>query len=95
MLPIKGKKGSECSSCGHSDKAQDSTLKLSEKGKISNEIPIIEKSEDDMLPKMKTICNKCQNDEAYYWHIQTRAADEPETRFNRCTKCKHTWRSYG
>jgi len=26
--------------------------------------------------------------------IQTRAADEPPTRFYRCTKCGHTWREY-
>ncbi|MBI2112883.1 transcription factor S, partial [Candidatus Woesearchaeota archaeon] len=25
---------------------------------------------------------------------QTRGADEPETRFFRCTKCNYTWREY-
>ncbi|MEM4865380.1 MAG: hypothetical protein QXY09_02690 [Acidilobaceae archaeon] len=26
--------------------------------------------------------------------MQTRAADEPPTRFYRCTKCGYTWREY-
>ena len=39
-------------------------------------------------------CEKCGNKEAFYWQIQTRAGDEPMTRFYRCTKCKETWREY-
>jgi DNA-directed RNA polymerase subunit M len=31
---------------------------------------------------------------AYFWTQQTRGADEPETRFFKCTKCSHTWREY-
>ncbi|PIO07920.1 transcription factor S, partial [Candidatus Pacearchaeota archaeon CG10_big_fil_rev_8_21_14_0_10_35_219] len=31
---------------------------------------------------------------AYFWTMQTRAADESETKFYRCTKCDHTWREY-
>ncbi len=39
-------------------------------------------------------CPKCGNDEAYFWMMQTRSADEPMTRFYRCTRCRHTWREY-
>jgi len=39
-------------------------------------------------------CPKCGGDEAYFWMIQTRAADEPPTRFYRCTRCGYTWREY-
>jgi len=39
-------------------------------------------------------CPKCGNREAYVWMMQTRAADEPPTRFYRCTKCGYTWREY-
>lgn len=97
MLPDKEKKKMRCSSCGYSDKKSSPGMKLrlSENAGKEKEIHVIEKGEENMLPKMKATCNKCGNDEAYYWHIQTRAADEPETRFNRCTKCSHTWRSYG
>lgn len=45
-------------------------------------------------PKIKAVCEKCNNKEAYYWTQQTRGADEPETRFFKCTKCSHTWREY-
>jgi DNA-directed RNA polymerase subunit M len=48
----------------------------------------------EMHPKVKIICEKCGNNAAYFWTQQTRAADEPETRFFKCTKCKHTWREY-
>lgn len=39
-------------------------------------------------------CEKCGNTKAFTWSIQTRASDEPETEFFRCTKCKYTWREY-
>jgi len=95
MLPGKEKKGMACSSCGFSDKKNNSEMKISERGNKNKDIEIIDDKEKDMLPKLKATCSKCLNGEAYYWHIQTRAADEPETRFNKCTKCGHTWRTYG
>jgi DNA-directed RNA polymerase subunit M len=48
----------------------------------------------DPLPVTKAECTKCGNVKAYYWMMQTRGADEPSTRFYRCTKCSHTWREY-
>lgn len=45
-------------------------------------------------PKIKATCERCNNSVAYYWTRQTRGADEPETRFFKCTKCNHTWREY-
>ena len=46
------------------------------------------------MPRVKVECRKCKNGEAYYWMLQTRAGDEPATKFFRCTKCKYTWREY-
>ena len=82
-------------SCGYSsDKtAQMKTIKekqvddKAEMGVVDKEIETLPISEDE-------ICPKCGNKRAYYWLIQTRAGDEPETKFLRCTKCKHTWRDY-
>ena len=53
--------------------------------------------EDDSIPMPVTAasCPKCDNNEAYYWTVQTRRGDEGATEFYRCTKCKHTWRNYG
>ncbi len=48
-----------------------------------------------VLPKTKdVICPKCGHNEAYYWVLQTRRADEPPTRFFKCTRCGHVWREY-
>ena len=43
---------------------------------------------------VKIDCEKCHNQEGVWWTFQTRSADEPETKFYRCTKCNHTWRDY-
>ena len=43
---------------------------------------------------VKIDCEKCHNEEGVWWTFQTRSADEPETKFYRCTKCNHTWRDY-
>jgi len=45
------------------------------------------------LPVTKAECKKCGSD-GILWMMQTRSADEPSTRFYRCTKCNHTWREY-
>ena len=56
--------------------------------------------EDDMKQAkglestIKIDCEKCHNQEGVWWTFQTRSADEPETKFYRCTKCNHTWRDY-
>ena len=43
---------------------------------------------------IKIDCEKCHNQEGVCWSLQTRSADEPETRFYRCIKCNFTWRDY-
>ncbi len=46
------------------------------------------------LPTAVMECPVCGNKKAYWVLRQTRAADEPETRIFRCTKCSHSWREY-
>lgn len=53
-----------------------------------------EPAEGATLPVTKAECKKCGNNKAYYWMMQTRSADEPSTRFYRCTECGCTWREY-
>lgn len=56
---------------------------------------IISSDKIEGLPITKeVICPRCGYNEAYYWMMQTRAADEPATRFFKCTKCGYTWREY-
>jgi DNA-directed RNA polymerase subunit M len=44
------------------------------------------------LPTTTAQCPECDNDEAYWYMQQIRAADESETRFFVCTECEHKWR---
>lgn len=50
--------------------------------------------DDETRPTIKIECERCGHDEAVWWMLQTRSADEPTTQFYRCTKCEHTWRDY-
>ena len=85
-----------CTRCGHETKAgKDSSLVMVEKGKKKTDVLILDEEKDvAVLPRTRAECSECGNMEAYWWMIQTRRADEPETRFLRCTKCKFTWREY-
>ena len=39
-------------------------------------------------------CDSCGNGEAWYTIKQTGSADEPPTRFFKCTECGNRWRGY-
>ena len=93
MMPkaVDGKKQLVCS-CGYKQAADGMIIKESAKQK-SGEIPIVEK-EASVNVIVEAECSKCGNRKAEYWETQTRAADEPPTRFHKCTKCGHTWREY-
>lgn len=80
-------------SCGYKEKDASKAAIIEELIKPSKELEIIEK-EDIPLPTSEAHCGKCHNKTAYFWTVQTRAADEPETKFMKCTKCGHTWRDY-
>lgn len=64
-----------------------------EKVENNRKIEVVDKS-IETLPKVDQKCPKCKNSKAYFWLLQTRSADEPETTFYKCTKCSHTWRAY-
>lgn len=88
-----GKKILFCS-CGFSKSKNEENFsaEITEKVQEAKAIEVIEQIETN--PKIKIKCDKCENKIAYYWTQQTRGADEPETRFFKCTKCNHTWREY-
>jgi len=84
----------KCRSCEHT-KEIEGRLRVTqniEKGPRDKIIVV----EDDSIPMPVTraSCPKCNNNDAYYWTVQTRRGDEGATEFYRCTKCKHTWRRY-
>ena len=84
-----------CPRCNYKSKGK-SKLESSEKIQVKPEIGVINDNEDTVFPIVTAECEspKCKNTEAYFWTSQTRAGDEAETRFFKCTKCKHTWREY-
>ncbi len=87
-----GKKVLFCS-CGFSKApGEEEKTKIKETVVGAKKIEVVENFE--VNPKVKILCDKCGNKIAYYWTQQTRGADEPETRFFKCTKCSHTWREY-
>jgi DNA-directed RNA polymerase subunit M len=82
--------------CGYSTKDVESA-KINEK--IAKEEPqkgttIKVVDEKFGLPETDAKCPECGCERAQYWTIQTRAGDEPETKFLKCKKCGHTWRDY-
>lgn len=80
---------------GHTEKGKASeTTSLKQKGKTSERVEVVPEKDNTHLPTTKAQCPKCDHDVAHYWTVQTRAGDEPETKFMRCAKCNHTWRDY-
>ena len=82
-----------CPRCNHKSK-EKVKIETSEKIDIKPQIGVIKEKDADVFPVTNAECSKCNHKEAYFWSSQTRAGDEAETRFFRCTKCKHTWREY-
>jgi transcription factor S len=81
-------------SCGYKNKDTDQARITEGKVEKTKEVEVIDKGELQTLPKTDAECPKCGNRKAYFWLVQTRASDEPETKFLKCEKCGHTWRDY-
>lgn len=80
--------------CGYKS---EETKELSIKEKrveTGHQIVVVDENEGQAMPIVDEECPKCKHKKAYFWLQQTRAGDEPETRFFRCVECKHTWREY-
>ncbi len=91
---VDGKRVMACPRCSYVNKELQEA-KIVEKAKNTKDIDIVESDESSKsLPVMDAECPKCENKKAYYWLLQTRAGDEPETKFLKCTKCGHVWRDY-
>ena len=82
-----------CTQCGHEtlrDEAAEAEMVTTQ---AQEESEIIESGGGSSgLPTTSANCPDCDNDEAYWYMQQIRAADESETRFFVCTECEHKWR---
>ena len=94
LLPKKeGNKKVVVCSCGYKSDNVEQTKITETVTKKVKEVEVIEK-EIEILPKIDAECEKCGHKKAFFWTVQTRAGDEPETKFMRCEKCRYTWRDY-
>ena len=89
---IQKAKNAGCPRCNYSAK-EKLKIKITEKFEEKKDIAVV-KGESENHPIVDEKCKKCGNKKAYFWTMQTRASDEAETKFFKCTKCKDTWRSY-
>lgn len=82
-----------CARCNYSTKDRIK-IKTSETINEKKEIVVVKDKEIEIHPIVNEDCKKCGNDKAFFWTVQTRASDESETKFFKCTKCGHTRRDY-
>ena len=83
-----------CPKCGYAE-SNSKKNKKNTGGEGNSQFNVLEENEGkETLSTIKIDCEKCGHDEAVWWMLQTRSADEPTTQFYRCNKCNHTWRNY-
>jgi DNA-directed RNA polymerase subunit M len=90
---IQKRKNDGCIRCNYSSKSRVK-IKTSEKFDEKREVAVIRDKDVEIYPIIQTECKKCGHDKVYFWTMQTRATDEAETKFFKCTKCEFTWREY-
>lgn len=95
MLPKKeGTQTKYACPCGHSELSGDTKITSTVKTEKIEKVEAPKETPDAQLPICEMECEKCGHKECYFWEIQTRAGDEPPTRFYKCVSCSHTWREY-
>ena len=92
-LLVKKTKNFGCPRCNYTSK-DESKMQTSEKIESKKEVAVIKEKDSEVRPVITEKCPACDNDKAYFWTVQTRAADEAETKFFKCTKCGKTRRDY-
>jgi len=96
LIPKKNEKTGKiifvCRNCGRA--SREKSLKIIKTKPKKEKLFFVDKKHDETMPKTRQDCPKCPSRTAYYWIIQTRAADEPPTKFFKCVKCGHVWRDY-
>ena len=79
-----------CNKCNQEIESDGKSKNI--KSEIEKNDVIVDGDSTAALPKTRVECPKCEYTEAYYYVRQNRAADEPETMFYTCCKCKYKWK---
>lgn len=83
-----------CPRCEYKETSENQVAVVQDVDEVS-EFNVLKDGEGTQtLPTVETNCPKCDHNQAVWWMLQTRSADEPTTQFYRCTSCSHTWRNY-
>jgi DNA-directed RNA polymerase subunit M len=86
-----------CRRCGYVKDAEEVKVVVRQGGgraSVKEAAAIVEPTDAPLPSTYDVICPVCGHNEAKWWTVQTRSADEPMTQFFRCVKCGHTWREY-
>lgn len=86
-----------CASCGYEEPKDEDLAASYTSTESQDESDVIETEEGadfEGKPTANEACPECDNDVAWYTIKQTGSADEPPTRFFKCTECGARWRGY-
>jgi DNA-directed RNA polymerase subunit M len=87
-----------CASCGATTAKDEERAAAFTTTESQTDEGLIEGSEEANFEGKPTAddvtCDTCGNGEAWYTIKQTGSADEPPTRFFKCTDCGARWREY-
>lgn len=93
-----GENKMECRNCGTVHRVEGGDYKVTEKKEEdpSNRLNVNEEDDDETTrPTTQRECSTCgEETEQEWWMKQTRASDEPPTRFYKCTECGTVQKEY-
>lgn len=88
----------KCRSCGEYQEAEAEDMKVTEEKEEDpmDRLNVNEAGDEETSrPTTERECKACgEKTEQEWWMKQTRASDEPPTRFYRCTQCDNVFKSY-
>ncbi|WP_255191085.1 transcription factor S [Natronobeatus ordinarius] len=85
----------DCAGSSERDRAREAAFVTTEKQSDEELIETEEGADFEGKPIATDVrCEECGSTEAYYTFLQTASADEPPTRFFKCTECGKRWRGY-
>ncbi|WP_255168040.1 transcription factor S [Natrononativus amylolyticus] len=85
----------DCGATSGRDRETEAEFVSTDSQRFDDVIETSEETDVEGKPTTSDVrCPECENEKAYYALQQTASADEPPTRFFKCTECGHRWRGY-